>query len=194
MKKIILASASPRRADLLKQLGLKFQVFISDADEEIVDLPPDEFVKNIALQKARIVSGAVSDGIIIAADTIVVIDGKIIGKPRDVEEACDMLTGLSGRMHEVFTGLCILEKPSGRYFLGYERTEVYFRNISQAEIKTYIATGEPMDKAGAYGIQGKGALFVEKINGCYFNVVGLPLTLLYNALAGFDVNLLEGSE
>ena len=179
---------------MLKQIGLKFQVIISDADEEIVDLSPDEFVKNIALQKAHIVSGAVSDGIIIAADTIVVIDGRILGKPRDLEDACEMLTGLSGRMHEVFTGLCIFEQPSGRYFLGYERTEVYFRNISQTEIKAYIATGEPLDKAGAYGIQGKGALFVKKINGCYFNVVGLPITLLYDALAGFDVNLLEGSE
>ena len=191
VQKIILASASPRRAELLKQIGIKFEVMVSDAKEEMLDLSPGELAQNTAFQKAKLISRAGADSIIIAADTIVAVDGHKLGKPSDNKHAAEMLKMLSGRCHEVYTGLCVLEKPSGRYFLGHECTKVYFRELSQAEIEAYVSTGEPLDKAGAYGIQGKGALLVEKIEGCYFNVVGLPLTLLYKTLKEFGIEILK---
>lgn len=191
MKKIILASASPRRAQLLRQVGLDFQIIVSDAEEVITDLPPAEFVKSTAFQKARIVSKAVPEGVIIAADTVVVIDGKIVGKPADAQEARKILYSLSGRQHKVYTGLCIIDMPSGHYYLGNECTKVYFRQLDEIEINAYIETGEPYDKAGAYGIQGKGAVLVERIEGCYFNVVGLPLSLLHQAMVEFGIDLLS---
>lgn len=190
MKRIVLASASPRRAELLRQVALPFEVMVSDAEEEILDLPPGEFAKSTAFQKARIISRNVMEGIIIAADTIVAVDEKILGKPANAQEAFNMLNMLNGRKHQVYTGLCIIDMPSAYYFLDFCKTDVYFNKLTEEEIKSYIDTGEPFDKAGAYGIQGKGALLVDKIKGCYFNVVGLPLALLHQALKEFNINLL----
>ena len=192
MKKIVLASASPRRAEILKQVGIKFTVCASDAEEEMLNLPPAEFVKVTALQKGRMVASCLQDAIVISADTVVVIQDRIMGKPANAEEAFALLSVLSGSFHEVYTGLCIIDMPSGKYYIGYARTKVFFRELSPRQIKAYIATGEPFDKAGAYGIQGKGAFFVEKIEGCYFNVMGLPVALLYGALREFGIDLLSG--
>ena len=192
MKKIVLASASPRRAEILKQVGVKFTVCASDAEEEILNLPPAEFVKATALQKGKVVASGLQDALVIAADTVVVIMGRIMGKPANDEEAFAMLSVLSGTFHDVYTGLCIIDMPTGKYYINYARTKVFFKELTPFQIKTYIASGEPFDKAGAYGIQGKGALLVEKIEGCYFNVVGLPVSLLYEAIKEFGIDLLSG--
>ena len=158
---------------------------IPDNSPETVDksATPEETVKRLAVQKARNVSAcADSDEIVIAADTVVFIDGKILGKPVDAAEAAEMLRTLSGRDHHVCTGIAVIDNAIGKSFCCFERTLVHFKHLTDSEIERYIASGEPMDKAGAYGIQGKGALFVEWIKGDYFNVVGLPLCRLAQVL------------
>lgn len=173
--KIILASASPRRRELLAQAGFEFEVVTSDVDE-VVDpsLTPDKLVMSLARQKAQAVAQNRADCVVIGSDTVVVLDGKVLGKPRDVADAVRMLESLSGRKHEVYTGVCIAFAGETHCF--FERTSVNFCELDGEQIKAYVATGEPMDKAGAYGIQGKGCVLVEGIEGDYFNVVGFPVS------------------
>lgn len=198
MDKYILASASPRRRELLEQIGLKFRIFVTNADESKIDknLPVNLYVEELAMAKAAAAAKVLNnekDAIIIAADTVVYFNNKIMGKPKDEKEAFDMIESLSGNMHEVFTGICVMRISDGFSTAGCERTEVYFNELSPEKIQRYIDTGEPMDKAGAYGIQGVGALLVEKIIGDYFNVVGLPLSKLSKILENdFGKKLIDG--
>ena len=198
--KIILASASPRRKELLDQLGLEFLVFPAQGEEKITSKEPSEVVVELAKQKAgeiyhKLVEVNVGqqDSLVIGADTIVVYNGRILGKPKTPEEACEMLGMLSGNTHEVYTGVSLWIKEHGNkvQYSFYERTEVTMYSISLDEIKQYVATKEPMDKAGAYGIQGKGAAFVEKINGDYNNVVGLPIARIYQELTQLGINMYQ---
>lgn len=191
--KIILASTSPRRSQLLKDLGLKISVVKSRVRESKFDLrKPEKLAKNLALAKAREAARKVGEGIIIGADTVVVLRGKVLGKPKDGREAEAMLRKLSGRTHEVITGLVVIDASTGRKTIDCVRTKVKFRGLTEEEISGYVATGEPLDKAGAYGIQGRAGVFVEKIDGCYYNVVGLPLARLAEILKDYGVMLVGG--
>lgn len=189
--KLILASGSPRRRELLERMGLTFTVQPADADETLAPgLTAQEQVIRLSRKKAEAVAaahGLDGDTVILSADTVVVLDGNILGKPRDEADAARMLEAFSGRSHLVLTGVTVLS--GGGMESHCEETEVHFRPISQAEIDAYIATGEPMDKAGAYGIQGYAALFVEKLVGDYYNVMGLPVcsTALMLRRAGIPV-------
>ena len=170
---LVLASNSPRRAQLLFDAGYTFVRRASDINESLpAGLPPEQAVELLAKRKGEAVGRRV-DEVLLSADTVVSLDGHILGKPTDAEDACRMLHLLSGKTHEVYTGVYI--QGAKENFLFHETTEVTFYELTNAEIEAYVRTGEPMDKAGAYGIQGKGALFVERINGDYLNVVGLPL-------------------
>ncbi len=189
MEKFVLASASPRRKELLEQIGMKFDILVTDADEDKVDknVPVHLYVEELALIKAAKAAEALTrlgnkNNIIIAADTVVVCDGKILGKPKDEEDAKSILTMLSGRCHEVYTGVCVMRLCDSFSVAGFEKTIVKFNDLTEELIKKYIKTKEPMDKAGGYGIQGKGAVLVEKIDGDYSNVVGLPLSKLCKIL------------
>lgn len=181
---IVLVSASPRRQNLLRQIGIPFEVCPAEIDETLPDRvdDPASFTIVLARQKVKAVAPKFPSRWLLAADTLVVIGKRPLGKPRDFEEATSMLRQLSGRTHKVVTGLCLAKTDAkGRIFRRYETAEitlVKFRKLAEDEISAYVATGEPMDKAGAYGIQGKAAIFVTKIVGCYFNVVGLPLAKL----------------
>ena len=181
---IYLASKSPRRRKLLKQLGINFKSFLVNSSEDFLNGEhPVGCVKRIAMEKMDIANKRVNNSIIITADTIVVLEGKVIGKPTSKSDAVKILSFLSGKVHTVYTGFCVLNQKTKKMFLDYERTEVEFRKLTKDEIVDYVDGGSPMDKAGAYGIQDDfGAVFVKRINGCYYNVVGLPLTKLYNAL------------
>jgi septum formation protein len=192
MKKIVLASASPRRCELLKQVGLKFDIVPADIDESLeVSAAPLIIVQKLSYEKACYVSRKLNPGpLVIGADTIVARDGSILGKPHNCSHAAEMLRALSGGWHEVITGLTVIDTSNGRYRTDYEKTRVKMRDISDKTIDSYIATGEPMDKAGGYGIQGMGALLVERIEGCYYNVVGLPLQRLGTVLEDFGVSIL----
>ncbi len=179
MKKIILASASPRRKQLLEQIGINFEVIPGQINEdEIIDSDPLQNIQLLALLKAQEVANKGYNGIIIGADTQVLIDGEIIGKPRDREDAKSILLKLSGREHIVITGVALLDTKSKTSETWVEETKVKFRKLMIDEIEEYLDTGEYAGKAGAYGIQGRAAAFVERIEGCYFNVVGLPLAKL----------------
>jgi septum formation protein len=185
-KPIILASASPRRAEILTKLGLAFTIRPSAIDENLAEsLPPAEYAVELAERKARAVAAEISTGVIIGADTIVVLGKEMLGKPRSKTEAHEMLRRLSGRTHRVFTGFTILDRPSNRRASGVEMTEVTFRELEDAEIAAYVQSGEAMDKAGAYGIQDLSAVFAERLNGCFYNVVGFPLTRFYLTLRAF---------
>ena len=181
---IYLASKSPRRRKLLKQIGLDFKSFSVDLEEEIFNGEhPIQTVKRLAVHKAEEAKKKVEQGIIITADTIVVLDKQIIGKPKNKKDAERILKKLSNRTHMVYTGFSIFNSVTNETITDYERTCVTFRELSNKEIKEYIASGSPMDKAGAYGIQDDfGAVFVSSIKGCYYNVVGLPLSKLYKLL------------
>lgn len=171
--KLILASNSPRRAEILTQGGFSFEKRVADTDEALpAALPPAAAVEILAQRKGRAVFRA-ADEVILAADTVVALDNRILGKPKDEQDAKTMLRALSGRTHSVFTGVYITDGE--REFLFHTETRVTFYPLTDAEVAAYVQSGEPMDKAGAYGIQGRGALFVEKIDGDYLNVVGLPL-------------------
>ncbi|KXG77440.1 Septum formation protein Maf [Fervidicola ferrireducens] len=186
-----MASASPRRQKLLKQIGLDFEIIPSSIDETVPPgVAPDVAAVKLAENKAIDVARRLKDGIVIAADTVVALDDSILGKPKDEEEARKMLERLSGRWHRVFTGIAVIDSSSSKKVTDYEESRVKFKNLSSVEIENYIRTGEPMDKAGAYGIQGKGALLVEKIEGCYYNIVGLPLFRLSLVLSHFGVKIL----
>lgn len=189
-KKVILASKSPRRSEILKNVGIDFEVYALDVDESVESgLSVQEAVKEISRRKAMAVSEKLSDdALIISADTVVSLDGKIIGKPNDEKEACDILSSLSAREHTVYTGFTVTDKT--RTVSDFQSTTVKFRPLSHDEIMQYIATGEPMDKAGAYGIQQKGNLFVEYIHGDYFNVMGLPISKICVTVKDFfGINL-----
>lgn len=189
MKKIILASGSPRRRALLSELGLTFEIYKPDADEShSPDEAPEKLCARLSRLKAESGAKKFPDAIIIAADTIVVIDGKILGKPKNRGEAFEMLKTLQDREHVVMTGVCVCE--NSRILSHVESTRVKFRPLSDEQIRAYISTGECDDKAGAYAVQGKGSLLVEKINGDYFNVVGLPVCSLGKMLSEFGINIL----
>ena len=191
----ILASQSPRRRQLLGQIGLDHFIVRPARGEEVMDpaLSPAQLVEELSRQKAREVAGASDPGdLVIAADTVVAIDGRVLGKPHDREEACAMLSALSGREHTVYTGVTVCRDD--RMLTQHEATQVRFRPLSPREIQAYVDSGEPMDKAGAYGVQELGALLVEGIRGDYFNVVGLPLCRLGQMLSQFGVELLAGKE
>lgn len=191
MLEIILASSSPRRKELLEGLGLTFKVIASDVDETANEKNPNLLAEKLAEIKAREVARNLEPGyLVIGADTVVCLDSEILGKPRDEEEAFEMLKKLSGNIHKVITGVALIESASGRKVISHEETDVKVRSLEEQEIKAYIKTGEPMDKAGAYGIQKIGAVLVERIEGCYFNVVGLPLTRLTKMLKEFNINIL----
>lgn len=186
---VILASASPRRRHLLEQIGLEFVVRPSGFPEESVDktLSPEQYVQTLALGKARDIAQHTPEaGLVVGADTIVVLDGDILNKPIDAEEAKIMLARLGGNTHTVYTGIAMISTDRGVSKTAVQETSVTFRQLEPEEIEAYVATGSPMDKAGAYGIQDDfGAVFVEKIQGCYYNVVGLPLSLFYTMLKNF---------
>lgn len=186
---IILASASPRRQQLLDLIGLDFTVMVSDVEEDNTkDMLPQELAVAHAVDKAIDVSRKVhKEAVVIGADTIVVVDGKVFGKPQDDLEAIHMLTVLAGREHIVISGVAVAKGKT--LVSGSSVTTVTFRSLSEDQIKRYVASGEPMDKAGAYAIQGKGALFVESITGCYSNVVGLPLVTLSELLGQVGVHI-----
>lgn len=174
MQNLILASSSPRRKELLENLHLSFTISSSEVDESFDPaLSPEGVVMELAERKARAVFNGNPDAFVIGSDTIVVADGQILGKPADEAEAIRTLKRLSGRQHEVFTGVSILSPTSSTRF--YEKTEVWFWELTDDEIKAYVQSGEPLDKAGAYGIQQLGSMLVKKINGDYFAVVGLPV-------------------
>jgi septum formation protein len=180
---LVLASASPRRSELLASAGIAFSVVAGDIDE--TPLPAEDPVAHVlrlAAEKACEVASRADGRFFIGADTIVLCDGEIIGKPADADEAAAMLRKLSDRMHHVITGFAVIDRQSGKTIQRTVSTEVYFRNISDTEIAAYVATGCPLDKAGAYAIQGGAASMVEKINGSYTNVVGLPLCEVVAAL------------
>lgn len=179
---LILASGSARRRELMEMAGYDFTVRVSNADESSAISDPALMVRELALKKARSVQEELGEPCcVVGADTVVVIDGRIIGKPRDEEDAFAILRTLSGREHMVYTGLCVLcgaDEP----FAHCDETRVTFSELSDVEIRAYIKTGEPMDKAGAYGVQGVGCVFVKRVEGCYFTVIGLPMPTLYGAL------------
>ncbi len=192
---IILASASPRRRELLGRLGVReLTVLPADADETIpAGMEVSMAVRELSRRKALWAADRARPGdAVIAADTLVYLDGAVLGKPRDAQEAFSMLERLSGRGHEVYTGVTVIK--DGALLCEAERTAVYFRSLSQAEIRAYVETGEPMDKAGAYGIQEFGALLVARVEGDFYNVMGLPLCRLYGMLSRVGVELLTGRQ
>ncbi|MFL0247467.1 Maf-like protein [Candidatus Clostridium stratigraminis] len=189
---IILASASERRKELLKRIIPDFKVIASDFNEDSVTFNGDciKYVENLSLGKAQdVASKTDAANIIIGCDTIVYHNKKVLGKPKNEEEAYKMLTSLSGNSHYVYSGISIINTKTNNIVQDCVCTEVYFSKLSESQIQGYIKSGEPMDKAGSYGIQGYGGIFVEKINGCYYNVVGLPINKLYSLLGDMGVNL-----
>lgn len=211
MRKLILASASPRRKELLEQIGAVFEIIPAKGEEIITKEVPKEVVQELALQKAREVANGlmVREGIasgkkdelsgshgedeviVLGADTVVVHEGKILGKPKDREDAIRMLTSLSGNTHSVYTGVAIIckDKEKEQVLNFYEETKVTMYPMSAAEIEAYVNSGEPMDKAGAYGIQGKCAIHIEKILGDYNNVVGLPVARIYQEMSRIGIEI-----
>lgn len=196
MTDIILASASPRRRDLLKQIGLEFEAMPSNTDEHVnLAHAPEDIAKELAYEKALDVAKILNrqhpsrNALVIGADTIVVKDG-ILGKPEDESCAYNMLKCLEGQWHDVITGVTVIDSSDFSSMTDFEKTRVKMRNLDDKTIQSYISTKEPLDKAGAYGIQGFGALLVERIEGCYFNVVGLPLLKLCKILEKFGVPVL----
>lgn len=189
MKRIILASASPRRKELLEQLGLRFDVEPSYCQEEIDDQQePLELAKSLSVRKAKAVGNKNAGAIIIAADTFVVLGERIIGKPNSLAEAKEILTELNGRSHSVITGFTILDTSNGKIVSQSVETKVYIKELSLEEIDAYVETQESMGKAGAYAIQGLGAAIIDRIEGDYFNVMGLPVDAVVDALKQFDIS------
>ena len=197
-EKIILASASPRRRELLHQIGLEIEVLPSRIEEKPTATQPEEVVEELSRQKCLDVAGRVQEnGVVLGADTVVALDGKIMGKPGSAGQAAEMLKSLQGRSHQVFTGVTLAEVRKGRIVRQEtfsERTEVFLFPMTEEEIEAYILSGEPFDKAGAYGIQGSFARHVESIEGDYNNVVGLPVAAVYQRLKKWQPELTDMSE
>ena len=194
MRKIILASASTRRSELLEQGGIPFTVIPSQAEEKITTEQPGQVVEELSYLKCSdIYEKSLGDVLVIGADTVVASEGKILGKPSSQKDAVKMLQSLQGREHEVYTGVTIMarEGNENRKKTFHEKTKVVFYPMSDEEIRSYVNTGEPMDKAGAYGIQGKSAVFIKEISGDYNNVVGLPLARLYQELKNMGIESRE---
>lgn len=193
-RKLILASGSSRRKELLEQIGLEFVVLPSQCEEVITSTKPEQVVQELALQKARDVAAGQTEGIVLGSDTVVAYDGKILGKPATKEEAIEMLTMLQGNTHQVYTGVALvdcenLEKPK----VFYEKTSVMVYPMTEAEIQSYVDSGDPMDKAGSYGIQGAFGAYIKGIQGDYYNVVGLPIGRVYQELKQMRC-FMDGSE
>lgn len=187
--KLILASSSPRRQELLRNAGFQFEVVPSRVEEVFEpDHDPAEVVERLALHKAEEVAARVeqADAVVLGADTVVVADGEPLGKPRTDQEAVTMLERLSGREHQVITGVALVDLRSARRVLAHEATRVFFRSLERQEINDYVASGEPVDKAGAYAIQGRAGRFVTRLEGCYFNVMGLPVALVDRMLREWE--------
>ena len=191
MKTIILASASPRRKELLEKIGLRFEVEPSNYEEDMPSaLEPHEFAQKISLEKAKVVASKHKNAIVIAADTFIIFGSQILGKPHTEKEARKMLETISGKPHSVITGFSIIDTGTSKTLSKSVETKIYIRKLTLAEIDAYVKSKEPLDKAGAYAIQGLGSVFVEKIEGDYFNVIGLPLSALTEALKEFGINIL----
>jgi septum formation protein len=192
MINFILASASPRRKEIFQQIGIDVKVVESSINESVrIDEKPEQIAMSLAFQKAIDVSNKVDNSIIIAADTIVVKENEIIGKPKNKLDARETLQSLSGQKHNVITGFALIDNNRRLKIVDYELTEVYFKELDINDVEAYLETNEYLDKAGSYAIQGKGSLLVEKINGCYFNVVGLPISKINDSLKKyFDITLL----
>ena len=190
-KQLVLASRSPRRQLLLKQIGMNFEIRESGVPEDFdQNKTPSENVQMIAFRKASAVARDYQNAIVIGADTIVVLNGKVFGKPENERDAVSILQTLSGQTHQVYTGFTLYDRPSGRSVSAVEITDVTFRELSREEITEYVRSGSPMDKAGAYGIQDDyGAVFVSRIEGCFYNVVGFPLTKFYLVMKQFQEQL-----
>ncbi|MED1783674.1 Maf family protein [Brevibacillus fortis] len=188
---LILASSSPRRRELLQTLGLSFTIITSDVDETTAEhLSAREVVEELSLRKAKEVASRLTEGVVLGSDTVVVLDGQILGKPVDEMDAYRMLSMLQGQEHTVYSGVALIDVETGRAEVSHSLTHVRIRALTEQEIKSYIATGEPMDKAGSYAIQGIGATIVEGITGDYFTVVGLPLGLTSTLLTRFGMPIL----
>ncbi|HEU4594012.1 MAG TPA: Maf family protein [Pyrinomonadaceae bacterium] len=195
MEPLVLASGSPRRSEILRAVGWPFEATVPDVDETPrAGEAADVYVRRLALEKAGAVASARLFGLVLGADTVVVVDGEILGKPRDARDASRMLRQLAARTHEVLTGVALVRAETGRSVSGVARTRVRFAELSGEEIERYVETGEPLDKAGAYAVQGRAAPFIESIEGEYWNVVGLPIRLVYELARGFgkDEELKEG--
>ena len=192
MRKIILASASPRRREILGITGLSFAVCTSDYEENL-DLPlrPRALARFLSRKKAESVASRYKNAIIIAADTFIVFRDRLLGKPRTGKEAERMLRMLNGKAHSVITGFTIMDSGSGKTLSRSVETKVYFKKLDREEIRAYVRSKEPLDKAGAYAIQGRGAVFIKKIDGDFFNVMGLPLSALTEGLKKFGVYVLK---
>lgn len=184
-QRLILASGSPRRRELLARMGYTFEIFAPDVDEHVSGHASD-IVYTLALRKARAAAEHFSEGVVIASDTLVSLDGAPLGKPESAADAHRMLRSLSGREHEVFTGVCLKDAATGREEVRVDRAGVWFRPLSDSEIDDYIATGEPMDKAGAYAIQGGAGKFVQRLDGSFENVMGFPIEIVGEMLKRFD--------
>lgn len=182
-QKIVLASSSPRRAEILTAAGWPFEIRVAGVDESIgVDEDPVSYVRRLAFAKAQTVASTLERGVVLGADTTVVVDGETLVQPEDDEDARRMLRLLSGKWHEVLTGVVLIKVNADFSLADMERTQVRFAEMSTAEIDWYVSTEEPKGKAGAYGVQGRAALFIEEIQGDYFNVVGLPIRLVYELM------------
>ncbi len=186
--KIVLASKSPRRKEILENLGFKFSVVTKDTDESSTETDPKALTKELAFRKGKAVAETINerDVLVISSDTVVWCDGKILGKPKNEAEAKEMLKLLSGRRHTVTSGLSLFF--NGKIVTDSEDTDVYFADLTDDFIEKYVASGEPMDKAGSYAVQGVASMYIEKLHGCYFNVVGLPVRLLCKLLKELDLD------
>jgi septum formation protein len=193
-EQIILATTSPRRHELAQTMGLDFEIHPSNYEEDITGnkkLTPKEMVKLFAYGKASDVAKKFREGIVIGVDTIVVFNGKKLGKPKNDEDAFNMLKNFSGKKQYVYSGVCLINCKTKKIIKDCEITEVYFKKLEDEEIRSYLKTGEHLDKAGGYGIQDLSSIFIKKINGCYFNVMGFPIYNIYKNLQKLGVNLFE---
>jgi septum formation protein len=189
LEPLVLASGSPRRSEILRAVGWPFEAAVSDVDETPrAGEAAEAYVRRLAREKAGAVASARLFGLVLGADTVVVVEGDILGKPRDAGEAARMLRRLSAHTHEVLTGVALVRAETGRSVSGVARTRVRFAELSGGEIERYVETGEPFDKAGAYAVQGRAALFIEAIEGEYLNVVGLPIRLVYELARDFGTD------
>ncbi|MXW05514.1 MAG: septum formation protein Maf [Gemmatimonadetes bacterium] len=190
MKQIVLASSSPRRSSLLRQIGITFEIVPPDVDESRYSFEgdPSGTAERLALAKAKSAAGRVDarDRLVLGADTVVLFEDEIIGKPKDAEDACAMLQKLAGRSHRVLTGFALLDPRTNRAVTAHEWTAVSMRELTNTEIRAYVDTGEPLDKAGSYGAHALGAGLITRVEGCFYNVIGLPLARLLMTLKNFD--------